>query len=126
MPSPSVHLLFRIASFQTCCLLYCQGCDLACSVLPRHCGRVAPPTRLGQTADLISQVTAVTPARGIASSAPALTPLPLPLSPFAEPRLLARNMLLNLVGMGAPILLALLCIPPLIQGLGLPLFGLLT
>lgn len=35
-------------------------------------------------------------------------------------------MLLNLVGMGAPILLALFCIPPLIQGLGLPAFGLLT
>jgi len=40
--------------------------------------------------------------------------------------MLARNVLYNLVGLGAPVLLALLCIPPLIAGLGTPAFGLLT
>jgi len=40
--------------------------------------------------------------------------------------MLVRNMLFNLVGLGAPILLALLCIPPLIRGLGTAPFGLLT
>ena len=40
--------------------------------------------------------------------------------------MLARNMLYNLVGLGSPILLALLCIPPLISGLGTSAFGLLT
>lgn len=40
--------------------------------------------------------------------------------------MLARNVALNLIGMGAPILLALLCIPQLIEGLGLAAFGLLS
>lgn len=40
--------------------------------------------------------------------------------------MLARNVLYNLIGLGAPILLALFCIPPLIAGLGIPAFGLLT
>ena len=40
--------------------------------------------------------------------------------------MLVRNMLFNLVGLVVPILLALLCIPPLISGLGTARFGLLT
>ena len=40
--------------------------------------------------------------------------------------MLVRNMLFNLVGLLAPILLALLCIPPLIAGLGTARFGMLT
>ncbi len=40
--------------------------------------------------------------------------------------MLARNIIYNLVGLASPILLALLCIPPLILALGTPAFGLLT
>ena len=40
--------------------------------------------------------------------------------------MLARNVLFNLVGLATPILLALLCIPPLIAALGTAPFGLLT
>lgn len=40
--------------------------------------------------------------------------------------MLVKNILYNLVGLGSPILLALLCIPPLIRALGTPAFGLLT
>jgi O-antigen/teichoic acid export membrane protein len=40
--------------------------------------------------------------------------------------MLAKNMFFNLVGLASPILLALICIPPLIALLGTPAFGLLT
>lgn len=40
--------------------------------------------------------------------------------------MLAKNMLFNLVGLASPILLALICIPPLISLLGTSAFGLLT
>jgi O-antigen/teichoic acid export membrane protein len=40
--------------------------------------------------------------------------------------MLARNVLYNLIGLAAPILLALLCIPPLIAAMGTARFGLLT
>src|SRR6267142_6402191 len=41
-------------------------------------------------------------------------------------RLLARNMLWNLLGNGAPLLVAVFSIPILIQGLGKERFGVLT
>jgi O-antigen/teichoic acid export membrane protein len=41
-------------------------------------------------------------------------------------KMLAKNILYNSVGLAAPVMLALLCIPPLIKGLGMPAFGLLT
>src|SRR6266446_631966 len=41
-------------------------------------------------------------------------------------RLLARNTVWNLVGSGAPMLVALFCIPILIRGLGKERFGILT
>lgn len=44
--------------------------------------------------------------------------------PFRRP--LAGNLLLNSLGLGLPIAIALVCIPPLIERLGMPLFGLLT
>lgn len=40
--------------------------------------------------------------------------------------MLARNALWNLAGLGLPLLVALACIPPLIDALGTPRFGLLT
>ncbi len=40
--------------------------------------------------------------------------------------MIARSVAWNLVGLGAPLLVALACIPPLIHGLGAPRFGLLT
>ncbi len=40
--------------------------------------------------------------------------------------MLARNMLFNLGGLALPLVLALLCIPPLLAGLGTARFGLLT
>lgn len=40
--------------------------------------------------------------------------------------MLARNVFYNLIGLAAPVLLALLCIPPLIAQLGTATFGLLT
>src|SRR5947207_611833 len=41
-------------------------------------------------------------------------------------RLLARNTVWNLVGSGAPMLVAVFCIPILIRGLGTDRFGVLT
>src|SRR5438876_3369213 len=41
-------------------------------------------------------------------------------------RLLARNTVWNLLGSGAPMLLAVFCIPILIRGLGTDRFGVLT
>ncbi len=41
-------------------------------------------------------------------------------------RLLARNVVWNLVGVGAPLLVAFFCVPPLIRGLGTDRFGVLT
>lgn len=40
--------------------------------------------------------------------------------------MLVRNVLYNLAGLAAPVLLALLCIPPLLAGMGTARFGLLT
>src|SRR5215470_6216410 len=41
-------------------------------------------------------------------------------------RLLAKNTLWNLIGSGAPMLVAVFCIPTLIRGLGKERFGVLT
>src|SRR5213080_1256170 len=41
-------------------------------------------------------------------------------------RLLARNTIWNLVGSGAPMIVAVFCIPVLIRGLGTDRFGVLT
>src|SRR5882724_6272943 len=41
-------------------------------------------------------------------------------------RLLARNTVWNLIGSGAPMLVAVVCIPILIRGLGTDRFGVLT
>jgi hypothetical protein len=41
-------------------------------------------------------------------------------------RLLARNVIWNLIGNGAPILVAVFCIPILIRGLGTDRFGVLA
>jgi len=41
-------------------------------------------------------------------------------------RLLARNTLLNLAGQAAPLLMGVLCIPPIISGLGTERFGILA
>lgn len=41
-------------------------------------------------------------------------------------RLLTRNMVLNLLGQGAPLLVALISVPLLIKGLGIERFGILT
>src|SRR5882672_3000887 len=41
-------------------------------------------------------------------------------------RLLARNTVWNLVGSGAPMIVAVVCIPILIRGLGKDRFGVLT
>src|SRR5258708_9530063 len=41
-------------------------------------------------------------------------------------RLLARNVIWNLVGSGAPMIVAVFCIPILIRGLGTARFGVLT
>src|ERR1700731_5244013 len=41
-------------------------------------------------------------------------------------RLLARNVFWNLIGNGAPMLVAIFCIPVLIKGLGTDRFGILT
>jgi O-antigen/teichoic acid export membrane protein len=49
----------------------------------------------------------------------------LPELPF-DGRLLAKNSLWNLVGWGAPLLVALAVIPLLIKGLGIERFGALT
>ena len=40
--------------------------------------------------------------------------------------MILRNALLNLAGLGLPMLVALACIPPLVMLLGTPRFGLLT
>lgn len=45
---------------------------------------------------------------------------------MTDSRLLARNTVLNFLGSSAPMLLALVCIPYLIQGLGTERFGVLT
>lgn len=47
-------------------------------------------------------------------------------APPPEGRLLARNTLLNLVGFGAPMFVALLAVPMLIDGLGMDRFGVLA
>jgi O-antigen/teichoic acid export membrane protein len=47
-------------------------------------------------------------------------------APQPHGRLLARNTLLNLVGFGAPMLVALLAVPLLVSGLGTDRFGILT
>jgi O-antigen/teichoic acid export membrane protein len=47
-------------------------------------------------------------------------------SPLTRGRLLARNTLWNLLGSGAPAVVALLAIPVLVRHIGVPRFGLLT
>ena len=53
-------------------------------------------------------------------------PPTVPSSDLTRGRLLARNTLWNLLGSGAPALVALLAIPVLIRHIGVPRFGLLT
>jgi len=48
------------------------------------------------------------------------------LIPLATPRLLARNTLLNLLGQGLPMIVAIITIPIVIGGLGVERFGVLT
>ena len=45
---------------------------------------------------------------------------------LASGRLLARNTIWNLIGNGAPMVVAIFCIPILIRGLGKERFGVLT
>src|SRR4051794_2929557 len=49
-----------------------------------------------------------------------------PIQRLTSGRLLARNTMWNLLGSGAPTLLAVICIPVLIKGLGRESFGVLT
>jgi hypothetical protein len=49
-----------------------------------------------------------------------------PRAHFLHGRLLARNVVWNLIGSGAPILVAVFCIPILAKGLGTDRFGVLV
>ena len=49
-----------------------------------------------------------------------------PSRPLTPSPLLAKNTLLNLVGYGAPLLVAIVCIPKIVAGLGTDRFGILT
>ena len=50
----------------------------------------------------------------------------MPNSTLTQRSLLARNTIWNLIGQGAPLLVAIFAIPLLIRALGTPRFGILT